>query len=140
MTTRARTNKKMNVHPESLEAREAPTVGLAGAWQAALAQAQSVSHSGFHPRMRQLLLLSRPGSTSQSPAGSPGDASNANGGVSQARTNPMLALIQARQARLAAIQTARPMSNRPLLQAAFARRGLMRSPLPASPPNAPTAP
>jgi len=138
MTTRTRTNKKMNLRLENLESREAPTVGLAGAWQAAMAQAMSHSlrGSGFQGG-QQALQLARPGSTFQSSSGHMGVSVNASGGASRAPMNPTLALGQSRQA-TPVFRTGTV--NRVQSQPAFAGRSFMRAPATNSPPSAPSTP
>lgn len=127
MTTRTRTNKKTNIHLESLEAREAPTVGLAGAWQAALAQAQGHSLRGVgFQRVQRALPIARPGSTFQGPAANPGAAVNASFSASRTPIRPMLALAQARRA---AMNSMTPTLNRAqFLRPALAARLAMRTP------------
>jgi len=130
MTTRTRTNKKLNVRLESLEAREAPTVGLAGAWQAALAQAQSHSLRGAGSQgVQQALHVARPGATFQASAAHIGVASNSGGGASRAPANSMFTLMQSRRAALSTVPV-----NRVQSQPAFAARAFMRAPAIASPP------
>jgi len=131
MTTRIRTNKKMNAHLESLETREAPTVGLAGAWQAALAQAQSHSLRGAGVQgVQRSLSIPRPGSTFQAPAVHFGVVANSSGAASQSPIHPMSTLMQSRRA---AVNTA--MFNRAHVQPALAARPLMRTPTIVSPPT-----
>jgi len=67
MTTQRRTNRrKANFQLEGLERREAPTVGMSGAFQAALAHAQlaGARSSGFQFTMRAL-PIGRPGAAFQ---------------------------------------------------------------------------
>jgi len=137
MTTRTRTTKKMNVRLESLESREAPTVGLAGAWQAALAQAQghSLRGTGFQS-VQRALPVARPGSTFQGATAHLGVISNSGGGVSRAPTNSMFTLGQTRRAALnTAVPTLRTaMANRVQSQPASAARSSMRTPaIPSTP-------
>jgi len=143
MTTRTRTKTKMDVNLESLEARESPTVGIAGAWQAALAQSQahSLRGAGFQS-VQRALPLARPGSTFRGPAFHPGVTVNASGGANRAPFNPMLARAQARNA---AMHTATPtlragMFNRGQLQPSQAVPRSMRAPTSFSPPSAPSTP
>jgi len=139
MTTRTSTDKKMHFRLENLEAREAPTVGIAGAWQAALAQAnaQTLRGSGFQ-RMQHTLQISRPGSTFQGPALHSSVAVNANGGASRAPVNRMFIQTQIRRAPMS---TATPnsraaMFNRVHLQSASAATPTMRG-TPMTPPATP---
>jgi len=128
MTTRTRTSKKMNFHLENLEAREAPTVGFAGAMQAALAQAQSHSLRGAGSQnVQRVLPMARPGSTYQGPAANFGGAVNASGGASRAPITPMLA-------RRAAV------SNRVPIQSALPARASMRLPATVPPATTPVIP
>jgi hypothetical protein len=136
MTTRTRTDKKMHFRLENLEAREAPTVGIAGAWQAALAEAnaQTLRGSGFQG-MQHTLQISRPGSTFQGPAFHSSFAVNANGGASRAPINRMFIQTQIRRAPMS---TATPnsraaMFNRVHLQSASAARPFMGIPSAATP-------
>lgn len=143
MTIRTRTNKKTNVHLESLESREAPTVGLAGAWQAALAQAQGHSLRGGGLQIVQRALpVARPGLTFQGAAVHSNGTLAASGGASRAPINPTLALAQARRA---AMNTVTPSLgaatfNRVSIQSALAARRSMRLSSTVSPPTTPVTP
>jgi len=142
MTTRARTNKKTNLRLESLEAREAPTVGIAGAWQAALAQAQAHSPNGFaYQRMQHPLQIARPGSNFQRLAPS-ATFNNVNGSMGRAPFNPSVALAQHRRAAMNAATPAprAAMFNRPAFQIARAIRSPLRTIRTFSPPSAPITP
>ncbi len=120
MTTRTRTNKKLNARLEGLEAREAPAVGFAGAWQAALAQAQSHSlRSGGFQSVQRALPLARPGSTHQGP-----------------QINSAAVLVQTCGAAMntPALMLRAPIFNRAPFQSVQAARSFMRAPAIATPP------
>jgi len=134
MTTRPHTHKMTNIQLESLESREAPTVGISGAWQTALAQLQNrTAHVvGFQGVLRTL-HLARPGTAHQGPAAvSMGGASNANTAADRVAANAPLALAQAHRVATRAAATAA--SSRAWMTAAVLRTA------PATPVVTPTNP
>jgi len=101
MTTQRRMNRKANLHLESLEQREAPTVGISGAWQAALAQAQNMGPRALpFPGVQRELPMARPGVSYQfrGPVAISFGGWNGNGFSPRSMMNGPLVLAQARRA------------------------------------------
>ncbi|MDR3619430.1 MAG: hypothetical protein P4L85_08775 [Paludisphaera borealis] len=143
MTTRPRTSRKPNIHLESLESREAPAVGISGAWQAALAHSQSPEARAIHLQgEQQAIRIARHGTALQGHAAvSPGGASNVKVKAVDGLPTRQAALLAQAQARRAA-QTHSSSGGAATPNRAWMTASPLRSPTraPATPVATPTPP
>lgn len=145
MTTQRRNSRTMNAHLEHLEPREAPTVGISGAWQAALAQAQNMGPRAIRfPGVQREFPVARPGGSYQFQ----GPIAVSLGGWHGGDTSPRalmsgpLALAQSRRAAVMPVAPSPQTGtlNRGALNSPWAIRSALRVPVTVPASNTPTTP